>query len=431
MSKKIGLISLGCHKNLVDSENILGYLESVGYEVTSDIEESDIVIINTCGFIEAAKRESINTILEALKLEGKKVVVTGCLAERYLDDLKKEIPEVSKYIPLRDYKRFNKEFMEVDNNPLLCNEVDITKYRLLTSEVTGVLRIGEGCNNHCAFCAIPLIRGPFHSRSLADIKEEAELLAARGIKEVVILEQDTSSYGNDLKEDVTIVDVLKTIYDIEGIKMIRLLYLYPDEISDEFIEYVATHPKVVPYFDIPIQHSEDHILKAMGRRGNKKYITNLINKIRDRVPNAILRTTLMVGFYNESEEDVDHLIDYCKEINFDHVGVFTYSLEEGTPAYKYGDPISKEEKERRRDKVMEALSSLSRENNKKYIGEELEGLVVSKDKDTYLIRTYLNAFDDVDGKVIMKGKREHALGDEVRMKVSHSYTYDLYGVELI
>ncbi len=429
--KKISLLSLGCHKNLVDSENILGYLETVGYEITPNIEESDIVIINTCGFIEAAKRESIDTIFETLKLEGKKVVVTGCLAERYLSDLEKEIPEVSKYIPIRDYKNFNIEFSKVDNNPLLCSEVDITKYRLLTSEVTGVLRIGEGCNNRCAFCAIPLIRGPFHSRSLADIKEEAELLASRGIKEVVILEQDTSSYGNDLKEDVNIVDVLKTIYDIEGVKMIRLLYLYPDEISDEFIDYVAAHPKVVPYFDIPIQHSENHILKAMGRRGDKEFITALIKKIRDKVPSAIIRTTLMVGFYNESEEDVDHLIDYCREINFDHAGVFTYSLEEGTPAYKYGDPVSSEVKEARRDRVMEALSKLSRENNKKYVGKELTGLVVSKENDTYLVRSYLNAFDDVDGKVIMKGKAPHELGDEVRLLVTHSYTYDLYGEEVI
>ncbi|MCD8204419.1 MAG: 30S ribosomal protein S12 methylthiotransferase RimO [Coprobacillus sp.] len=429
--KKISLISLGCHKNLVDSENILGYITSVGYEVTNKIEDSDIVLINTCGFIEAAKRESIDTILDALKLEGKKVVVTGCLAERYLDDLEKEIPEVSKYIPIRNYKSFNKEFQDVDSNPCLELEADITKYRLLTSEVTGVLRIGEGCNNRCAFCAIPLIRGPFHSRSLSDIKEEAELLASRGIKEVVILEQDTSSYGKDLKEDVTIVDVLKTIYDIEGIKMIRLLYLYPDEITDEFIDYVATHPKVAPYFDIPIQHSEDHILKAMGRRGNKEFITSLISKIRDKVPNAILRTTLMVGFYNEREEDVDSLIKYCKEINFDHVGVFTYSLEEGTPAYKYGDRVSREDKERRRGKVMEALAALSYENNKKYIGKELNGLVVGKDGDTYLLRTYMNAFDDVDGKVIMKGCRSHKLGDEVKMKVTHTYTYDIYGKETI
>ncbi len=430
--KNIALISLGCHKNLVDSENVLGYLSSVGYHIVNNLDDADIIIVNTCGFIEAAKRESIDTLFECLSYKNKKVVAIGCLVQRYLKELEKEIPEIKDYIPINDYRKFNERFYEVDPNDALKQEVDITKYRTLTNEVTSFLRLGEGCDNRCAFCAIPLIRGPFKSRSLAEIREEAQLLADQGIKEVVVLEQDTCSYGKDLKgEHVTLVDVLKVLADFPEFKMVRPLYLYPDEITDELIDYIATHPQVVPYFDIPIQHSEDHILKAMHRRGDKAFLINLFNKIKEKVPNAILRTTLMVGFYNETEEDVSHLIDFVKEINFDHVGVFKYSYEEGTPAYKFGDPISEEEKEHRYDMVMKECAKLSRENNKKYVGKTLEGLIVAIDGNKYLLRTKLNAIDDLDGQIIVTGKGiSHQLGDYIKVEVTDSATYDLFAMEI-
>ncbi|MCD8209839.1 MAG: 30S ribosomal protein S12 methylthiotransferase RimO [Coprobacillus sp.] len=430
--KNIALISLGCHKNLVDSENVLGYLSCVGYHVVNNLDDADIIIVNTCGFIEAAKRESIDTLFECLSYKGKKVVAIGCLVQRYLKDLEKEIPEIKDYIPINDYHKFNERFYEVDPNEVLKEEVDITKYRTLTNEVTSFLRLGEGCDNRCAFCAIPLIRGPFKSRSLSEIREEAQLLADKGVKEVVVLEQDTCSYGKDLKgESVNLVDVLKVLGDFPQFKMVRLLYLYPDEITDELIDYIATHPQVVPYFDIPIQHSEDHILKAMHRRGDKQFLINLFAKIKEKVPHAILRTTLMVGFYNETEEDVLHLIDFVKEINFDHVGVFKYSYEEGTPAYKFGDPISEEEKERRYDMVMRECAKMSKENNKKYVGETLMGLIVAIDGNKYLLRSKLNAIDDLDGQIIVTGNgSKHQLGDYISVKVTESTTYDLFATEI-
>ncbi len=431
--KKVALISLGCEKNLVDSENVLGYLKEMGYTIVNSLEESDIIIINTCGFIEAAKRESIDTIFEVLKYKDKKVVVIGCLVQRYLEELKKEIPEVKYWIPIEDYPSFNKFFQDVDkDNSLLSQEVDISKFRYLSSEVTSFIRIGEGCDNRCSFCAIPLIRGPFKSRPLEYIKEEANLLKERGIKEVVVLEQDTCGYGKDLKENLSIVDVLKVLNDIDEFKMIRLLYLYPDEISDELLDFIAAHPKVVPYFDIAIQHSEDRILKLMNRRGDSNSLRNLFKKIREKLPNSILRTTLMVGFPTETREDVYKMIEFTKEINFDHVGVFTYSREEDTPAYYMKGQIEEEEKEYRYNLVMRQLKEMAKVNNQKYVGKQLTGLVVAKSKSHYLIRTYINAPDDVDGKIEIRKKDgvEHNLGEEIKVKITRSSIYDLYGYEL-
>lgn len=425
--KKVGIVSLGCHKNLVDSENILGLFDRNEYQITSDPSESDVIVINTCGFIESSKKESIENILEMLNY-GKKVVVTGCLAERYLDQLKKEIPEVDVYIPIREYKNFNKHLSIIDKDidPSLGIDDD---YRIVsTGPFSAFLKIGEGCDNCCSYCAIPLIRGHFVSRPYQEIINEAKDLASQGIKEIIVLEQDTTKYGIDLKEDKKdIVDLLKELLKIKKLDYIRLLYLYPDEISDELIDLIAKEKRLTPYFDIPIQHSEDHILKDMHRRGDKEFLRNLFKKIREKVPNAILRTTVMVGFPGESEEDVDHLIEFMNEIKFDHLGSFTYSREEDTPSYDFKNQIEEPIKDKRKARVMKAQQKISYSLNKKHIGEVMEGLIIGKDKDDYLLRSYWNAPDDVDGKIYVKSDRPLNLGEKVQVKITDAFVYDLMG----
>ena len=425
--KKVGIVSLGCSKNLVDSENILGLFDHNGYSVTPNPEEADVIVVNTCGFIEPSKKESIENILEMLSY-GKKVVVTGCLAERYLEELKKEIPEVDVYIPIRDYNRFNKCLSLIDKD--LDTSLGVSdEYRIVsTGHFSAYLKIGEGCDNRCAYCAIPLIRGGFVSRPFEAIIKEAKELASNGIKEIVVLQQDTTKYGVDIKDpNVNIVSLLKELLKIKELDYIRLLYLYPDEISDELIELIGKEKRLTPYFDIPIQHSESHILKDMYRRGDKEFLLNLFKKIREKVPNAILRTTVMVGFPGEKEEDVDSLIEFMKEVKFDHLGGFTYSLEEGTPAYTYSNQVDEETKEKRLSKVMKAQQKISYSLNKKHVGEVMEGLVIGKDKDYYLFRSYWNAPDDVDGKIFVTSSKELHSGDKMKVKITDAFVYDLMG----
>ncbi len=425
--KKVGLVSLGCSKNLVDSENILGLFDRNGYEITNDPKDADIIVVNTCGFIEPSKKESIENILEMVSYH-KKVVVTGCLAERYYEELKKEIPEVDLFIPIRDYDKFNKLLYSLDNSIDSTLGVD-DEYRIVsTGPYSAYLKIGEGCDNRCSYCAIPLIRGHFVSRDMASIIKEAKDLASNGIKEIVVLQQDTTKYGIDIKDpNVNIVSLLKELLKIKELDYIRLLYLYPDEISDELIELIGNEPRLTPYFDIPIQHSESSILKAMYRRGDKEFLINLFNKIRTKVPNAILRTTVMVGFPGETEEDVDNLIEFMKDIKFDHLGAFTYSQEEGTDASTFDNQIEECEKVKRKDKVMKAQQKISYQQNKKHVGEIMEGLVIGKDNDNYLLRSYWNAPDDVDGKIYFTSDKELHVGDKVKVKISNAFVYDLMG----
>ncbi len=425
---KVGLVSLGCAKNLVDSENILGLLKHDGYTITNTIEDSDIIIVNTCGFIDSSKKESIETIFEMLSY-NKKVVVTGCLAERYEEELRKEIPE-AYFIPIHDYDKFNKLFREVDKELSLDGGLD-DHYRMVsTGGYSAYLKIGEGCDNCCTYCAIPLIRGHFVSRPYDEIIEEANTLADSGIKEVIVLEQDTTKYGIDLKDGHNTVSLLKGLLGVKKLDYIRLLYLYPDEISDELIDLIASEKRLTPYFDIPIQHSEDHILKDMNRRGNKEFLRNLFNKIKTKVPNAILRTTVMVGFPGETEEDVDNLINFIKEIGFDHLGAFTYSREEGTKSYNFKNQIDENTKKARLDRLMRAQQGVSYKRNKTHIGEIMEGLVVGKEKEQYLLRSYWNAPDDVDGKIYFTSKEELNEGDIVKVKINEAFVYDLLGEQV-
>ena len=426
---KVGIVSLGCAKNLVDSENILGLIKHDGYQITSSIEDSDIIIVNTCGFIDSSKKESIETIFEMLSY-GKQVVVTGCLAQRYEKELKKEIPEAT-FIPIHDYPRFNELFKTVDKELTESGGLD-DKYRVIsTGHYSAYLKIGEGCDNCCTYCAIPLIRGHFVSRPYNEIIEEASKLADEGIKEVIVLEQDTTKYGIDLKDGHNIVSLLKGLLEIKKLDYIRLLYLYPDEISDELIDLIAHEKRLTPYFDIPIQHSEDHILKAMNRRGDKELLRKLFKKIKDKVPNAVLRTTVMVGFPGESEEDVDNLISFMQEIEFDHLGAFIYSREEGTKSFDFDNQIDEETKKKRLDRVMRAQQAISYRKNKTHIGEIMEGLVVGKDNDSYLLRSYWNAPDDVDGKIYFTSKEELKEGTIVKVKIENAFVYDLQGIHIL
>ena len=424
--KKVAIISLGCAKNLVDSENILGLLIKNHYQVVSNKEEADILIINTCGFIEASKRESISVILD--NINGKqKVVVTGCLVNRYVDELKKEIPEVDLWIPIRDYPRFNQLLASLDKD--ITNYEGLNdNYRLVsTGSYSAYLKIGEGCSNCCTYCAIPLIRGPYVSRPFDSIIEEAKYLAKQGYKELIVLEQDTTRYGLDLKNKKTIVDLLKELIKINGLEYIRLLYLYPDEITDELIDLIAKEEKLTPYFDIPIQHSEDKILKSMNRHGDKKYLTELFTKIRNKIPHAILRTTVMVGFPGETESDFKGLMKFIEEIKFDHLGAFKYSKEEGTASYSFSHQVRESTKQRRLEEVMELQQKISYEQNKKHIGETMTGLVVGQENGYYLLRSYFNAPDDVDGKILFSSSKTLNEGDKVDVLIKESYVYDLYG----
>ena len=424
--KKIAIISLGCEKNLVDSENILGLLIKNHYQIVSNKDEADILIINTCGFIESSKRESIDVILDNIN-KKQKVVVTGCLVNRYLDELKKEIPEVDLWIPIKDYYRFNKLLATLDEE--LTNYEGINdKYRYIsTGSYSAYLKIGDGCSNCCTYCAIPLIRGPYESRSYDSIISEAPDLANKGYKELIVLQQDTTRYGLDLKNKKTIVDLIKELLLIPGLEYIRLLYLYPDEISDELIDLIAQEERLTPYFDIPIQHSEDAILKAMNRRGDKAYLRNLFTKIRNKIPNAILRTTIMVGFPGERESDFKNLMKFIEEIKFDHLGAFKYSKEEGTASYSYPHQVRESTKQRRLDALMELQQKISYEQNKKHINEIMTGLVVGKENGYYLLRSYFNAPDDIDGKILFSSARELNEGDKVKVLIKESYVYDLYG----
>ena len=424
--KKVAIISLGCAKNLVDSENILGLLIKNNYQVVTNKKDADILIINTCGFIEASKKESIRVILDNIN-HKQKVVVTGCLVNRYVDELRKEIPEVDLWIPIRDYPRFNQLLAKLDKD--ITNYEGLNDdYRLVsTGTYSAYLKIGEGCSNCCTYCAIPLIRGPYTSRPYEDIINEARKLANDGYKELIVLEQDTTRYGLDLKEKKTIVDLLKGLLEIKELSFIRLLYLYPDEITDDLIDLIAKEKRLTPYFDVPIQHSEDKILKSMNRRGNKAYLTNLFNKIRTKVPNAVIRTTIMVGFPGETKEDFDNLLKFIDDVKFDHLGGFTYSKEEGTASYNFPHQVRSDIKQKRLDELMSLQQKISYQLNKKHIGEVMNGLVIGKENDYYLLRSYWNAPDDVDGKIMFKSDRLLNEGDIVNVKILESYVYDLYG----
>lgn len=428
---KVGLVSLGCAKNLVDSEMILSLFQRNGFEIVNDEKKADILVVNTCGFIEASKRESIDMILNMAGL-NKTLIVTGCLVERYKDELEKELPEVDLFLAIRDYPYFSELVTRLLKSKCLQGELDLNRRVLTTENFTAYLKISEGCNNRCTYCAIPLIRGSFKSVDKYEILSQAKSLREKGVKELVVISQDTTRYGEDIEEYRTdIVDLLKSLLEIEGFEYIRLLYLYPDEITDELIDLIGSEPRLTPYFDIPIQHCSDRVLKAMHRRGSKEELIALFRKIRRRIPSAVLRTTLIVGFPGESDEEFEELVDFVKEMEFDHLGAFTYSQEEGTAAYDFPNQIAEKTKKSRYRRIMKVQQSISRKKIRARIGEIHRGIVVHRTEEgLYWLRSHFNAPDDIDGKIVFSAWTPLEVGDIVDVKITACDSYDLYG-ELI
>lgn len=440
MSYKVALVSLGCSKNLVDSEVMLNILSNNNYKLTQDASKADVIIVNTCGFIESAKQESIDNIIELgqLKKNGncKVLIASGCLAERYKEDLANEMPELDAVIGTGDYKNIldviesamagskvikygNQENVDIHELPRVISTIASSTY----------LKIAEGCDNRCTYCIIPKLRGKYRSRKFEDILKEAKQLSAQGIKELNVIAQDTTRYGMDLYGKYRIAELLDELSKIEGIEWIRLLYSYPDEFDDNLINIIATNDKVCKYLDIPIQHASNRILKRMGRRTTKEEIMDLIKKLRNRVPNIALRTSLIVGFPGESEEDFKELVDFIKEVKFDRLGVFTYSREEDTPAYQMEEQVDDEIKLKRQERIMLLQSDISLDNNHKMVGKMLKVLIEGKQGKKYFGRSYKDA-PEIDGNVFFSSKEKHKPGDFTYVKIIEAAEYDLIGEEI-
>ena len=426
---KVGLVSLGCAKNLVDSEAILALMKNNDFEIVSSPSEADVIIVNTCGFIESSKQESINTILEMASYNAL-LVVTGCLVQRYKEELEKELPEVDLFVPIRDYDKLGELISEKMKIKKMVGCFDFSSRVLSTPFYTAYLKISEGCNNRCTYCAIPLIRGSFVSYPLENLVNQAKDLASKGVKELVVISQDTTRYGSDLEgQNITTVTLLKELLKIKEFSYIRLLYLYPDELSDELIELMGKEERLTPYFDLPIQHSSSRLLQSMNRRGDREFLLSLIKKIRDKVPNAILRTTLIVGFPGETEEDIEDLKSFIQEVKFDHLGCFTYSLEEGTVSATFENQIDEETKQQRYESIMEIQAQISLNNNKKRVGQIFKGIIIDYDEehDDYLFRCAWNAPDDIDGNIYIKSEEPLEEGKEISVVIEDYDTYNLYG----
>lgn len=428
---KVGIVSLGCAKNRVDSENIAYLFKENNVEIVLNVEDADLILVNTCGFIDASKQESIDTILEMAQY-NKILVVTGCLVERYKDELEKELPEVDLFLALRDYPHFTEKLNEIIKDKNFLGEFNYNNRVISTPPYTAFLKISEGCNNRCHYCAIPLIRGGFRSFPMEDLLNQAKKLAESGVKELVVISQDTTRYGEDL-QDVNIVKLLKELLKISDFEYIRLLYLYPDEISDELIELIGKEKRLTPYFDIPVQHSSSKILKSMNRRGDRDFLIALFKKIRKMVPNAILRTTLIVGYAGETEDDFEDLCSFIREIRFDHLGAFTYSPEEGTVGATLPNQVPDDVKQERYNKIMEIQQEISYQKNLERINQKQEGIVVGFDdnKMAYLVRSVYNAPDDIDGNIYLYSDEALNLGQKISFVIVDASDYDLYAQKIV
>ena len=439
MNYKIGMISLGCPKNQVDAEHMLALMDAEGWEIVDYVDGCDAVIVNTCGFIDDAKKEAIENILDMveLKKEGviSKIIVTGCLAQRYKDEIVKEIPEVDAVIGIGangDIIKTVEEVMSgvdtIEKYPPQC-ELPLEGQRILiTPQYWAYLKIGEGCSNRCTYCTIPSIRGNMRSRSMENVIDEAKQLAESGVKELILIAQDTTSYGLDLYGELKLPELLNELCKIDSIEWIRLLYCYPDRITDELIETMKNQEKVVNYIDLPLQHADDKILKAMNRRGDQALIRNVISKLREEIPDVVIRTTFIVGFPGEGEEEFETLAEFVNEIEFDRLGVFTFSPQEGTPAFDMEDQVDEDIKTRRGEVIMQDQYSIMEEKNNEKIGKTYRVVVEDYDgySDSYTGRTYMDA-PEIDGLVKFTSHKDLDIGDFVDVEIFDVEDYDLIG----
>lgn len=438
--------SLGCSKNLVDSQVMLGYLGLDGYKVVPEPADSEVIIVNTCSFIEASKKESIEVILDMADYKNqengncKALVVSGCMAQRYAHDLEKEMPEVDLFIGTGEYHKITQLLSAYENRTLTKKSfVEIPKFihtefdpRLNTSpSYTAWLKISEGCNRNCTFCIIPSLRGRLRSRSVESLVTEAEKLVASGVRELNLISQDLSDYGSDLDENNNLYELLCGLEKVENVDWLRLFYLYPDDLTDEVIDKIASSEKVCKYLDMPIQHFSTDVLRRMNRKIEGGEILRKIRRLREKVPGIVLRTSLIVGFPGETEEDFQQLLAGVEEIGFDHLGVFRYSDEEGTPAYRLKDKISQEVIEDRFNQVYEIQREIVEKRNQQYLGKTLEVLVEGHHEETELliVGRHQGQAPDIDGKVIINDLREKelAVGDLVSVTITEVLEYDLIG----
>ncbi len=439
MPVRVGMVSLGCAKNQVDAERMLYKIQKDGYQLVSDAALSDVVIINTCGFIQSAKEEAIETILEfaELKKEGriKRIIVTGCLAQRYKDELMDEIPEADAAVGIGSNDRICeiiKEVMDGEKVSAYGSKLDLplTGGRVQTTlPYYSYLKIAEGCSNCCSFCAIPMIRGKFRSVPMEELVCEAEQLAANGVTELAVIAQDSTQYGTDIYGEQKLPELLRKLCRIDGLKWIRVLYCYPERITDELLDVIAEEEKMVKYIEMPIQHISDSVLKNMRRTTTGDDIRAVIKHIRERIPGVILRTTLLVGFPGETQEDFEALSEFVQETRFDRLGCFAYSPEEGTPAAKMDDQVEDDVKEHRAELIMEQQAVIMAENNEKYIGQTLEVITEGFDRygECYFGRSAMDA-PEIDGKIFFTSPdKKPAMGTYVNVRISDVMDYDLIG----
>lgn len=442
MATRVGMVSLGCPKNQVDAEHMLYDLKQQGYEIVADAALADVVVVNTCGFIESAKQEAIDTILEfcELKKEGriKAIIATGCLAERYRDEMRKEIPELDAVIGIGSNSRLCDIIRDVltDKQPVCCygekTALSMEGGRIISTEpFFAYIKIAEGCSNCCTYCAIPSIRGAFRSRKKEDILEEARWLAQNGVTELVVVAQDTTRYGEDIYGKSELASLLRELCRIDGLKWIRTLYCYPERISDELLETIAQEDKLVKYIDMPLQHCNGEILKRMHRHGNREELEKLVEHIREKVPGIILRTTMITGFPGETDEQFEELCEFVKKMRFERLGCFAFSPEEGTPAFDMPQQVHLKTRERRAEIVMEQQMLISDEFNERCIGSTLEVVCEGFDRyaECYFGRSAYDA-PDIDGKVFFMSDRKVAVGEYVQVAIDDTLDYDLIGTRV-